>query len=652
MSLTSSNHESKSGQKSSSIATTTTTPTKTAIKTLPGKIEKKVKHQFHRLSGVLHHVIHPHHHTVRNPAFSVTSPSSPIFYPINVVRAFLPPDHSSPTGSVHSRGSWDAKYPKEDDSIDELPVDDSIDLSLSVGDSSITQIEEPHLPQKEPQLILHEQDSSSVPTVASPVEIRDPILVDDEEEKDSPSKEGVDEEKVPSDANSQRVLPPQAVPLDVPSSSDADPILIDDNEEKDLPSKEAVEENAPSDPKPQQALPPQAVPFDLPSSLEASTPPLEPEITDLIDDNEEKDSLSKEVDEKTPSDANSQQISSPQAVPSDLPSSPDAGTPQLQPEIPDPILIDNVEKESLSDKEEEDSPTKEEVDEGKAPSDANSEQVSPPKAVPFDLSSSPDASTPQLEPETPDPTLIDNKEEKGSSLKEVDEEKAPLGANPQQVSPSQAVPFDLPSSPDASTLRLEPEIPDSILTDDREEKDPLSEKADEEKAPSDAESQHVLPSQNIPLPLPSPGASIPQPQALSDANSQQEVSPSQAVPTVLSSSPEASIPQPQAALPNVQKGLPPPSETKEEVPDIDVPAFIVPPTFLPMPNIHRSFSSNLLTWWLPVSPLPLLPVSQHFSLLRRILTSRRLWLLLLLLLIRDSTAPLAAVETIALFATF
>jgi hypothetical protein len=503
MSLTSSNHESKSGQKSSSIATTTTTPTKT-IKNIPGKIEKKVKHQFHRLSGVLHHVIHPHHHTVRTPAFSVTSPSSPIFYPINVVRAFLPPDHLSSTGSVHSRESWDVKYPKEDDSIDELLADDSIDLSLSVADSSITQIEEHHLPQKEPQLILHEQDSPSVPTVTSPIEIPEPVLVDDEEEKGSPSEE-VDEEKVSSDANSQQVLPPQAVDLDVPSSPNA------------------------------------------------STPQLEPEITDfiLIDDNEEKDLPSKEpAEEKAPSDADPQQASSPQAVPLDLPSSPDASTPQLQPEIPDPILIDdNVEKESLP---------KEEAD-----------------------------------------------------------EKAPLDANSQQVSPSQAVPFDLPSLPDNSTPRLEPEILDSILIADKEEKNsPSKEEVDEEKA-------------------------------LSDANSQQDVSPSQAVPTVLSPSPEASIPQHQAALPNVQKDIPPPSEK-----DLDVPAFVVPPTFLPIPNIHRSFSSNLLTWWLPVSPLTILPVSQHFSSLRRILTSRRLWLLLLLLLIRDSTAPLAAVETIALFATF
>lgn len=82
------------------------------------------------------------------------------------------------------------------------------------------------------------------------------------------------------------------------------------------------------------------------------------------------------------------------------------------------------------------------------------------------------------------------------------------------------------------------------------------------------------------------------------ATSQKAISPTQAVPLDLSS-----LPQPQAVISpllNLQKDTPlPPSESEEEyVPDIYVPALIVPTMFLPIPNVRRLFSSNLLTWWL------------------------------------------------------
>jgi len=89
----------------------------------------------------------------------------------------------------------------------------------------------------------------------------------------------------------------------------------------------------------------------------------------------------------------------------------------------------------------------------------------------------------------------------------------------------------------------------------------------------------------------------------SDANSHQVVSPSEAVPLDLPTSPEVSTPQPQPLLPNLQKDVPPPpseheEEEEEYVPEIYVPALIVPTMFLPIPNVRRPFSPNLLTWWL------------------------------------------------------
>ena len=228
---------SKSNRESSSAASTTsTTPNKSAIKQLPGKLAKKVKHQFRRLDGVLHHVMHPKQH--RTPTFSITSPSSPIFYPVGVVRAFLPPDQSSTSGSVDSRDTWDIKDVKEH-SI-EPPhslANHSIDSDL---DSHIDMSNEHHLPQEEPQLNSHEQNPEvSSPRVISPSvfiepETPDPFLIDDEEE-DSLSEEAV-EEKTTSDANSQQVvLPTETVPLDLPSSPEASIPRPLPNLQKDVP---------------------------------------------------------------------------------------------------------------------------------------------------------------------------------------------------------------------------------------------------------------------------------------------------------------------------------------------------------------------------------------------------------------------------------
>jgi hypothetical protein len=219
---------SKSNLDLSSPATTstTTTPNKTAIKQIPGKLAKKVKRQFRRLDGVLHHVIHPKQH--RTPTFSITSPSSPIFYPVGVVRAFLPPDQSSLSGSADS-------------------LNHSIDL---VADSSTTftdMSDEHHFPQEEPQLNPHEQSPSTTvisPSVFIERETPDPFLVDDEEEEDSLSEE----EKTSSDANSQQaVLPTEAVPLDLPSSPEATPQALLPNLQKDVPPppSESEEEYVP-----------------------------------------------------------------------------------------------------------------------------------------------------------------------------------------------------------------------------------------------------------------------------------------------------------------------------------------------------------------------------------------------------------------------
>lgn len=229
-------------EESSPATTTTTTPNKSAaIKQLPGKFAKKVKHQFRRLDGVLHHVIHPKH---RNPTFSITSPTSPIFYPVGVVRAFIPPDQSSASGSVDSRDIWDVKNPKEADlhSIDSL-ANHSIDL---VTDSSTTthtdMSNEHHFPQEEPQLTPHEQDPSAsviTPTAFTPAETLDPFLVDDEDEEDSLSGEETVEENTSPVANSPQVVSPsEPVPLDLPSSPEVNtprPQPLIPNLQKDVP---------------------------------------------------------------------------------------------------------------------------------------------------------------------------------------------------------------------------------------------------------------------------------------------------------------------------------------------------------------------------------------------------------------------------------
>jgi len=60
---------------------------------------------------------------------------------------------------------------------------------------------------------------------------------------------------------------------------------------------------------------------------------------------------------------------------------------------------------------------------------------------------------------------------------------------------------------------------------------------------------------------------------------------------------------PMSPLPNINKDVPPPppsdSESEEEeIPDIYVPTLIAATMFLPIPNVRRPFSSNILTWWL------------------------------------------------------
>jgi len=168
-------------------------------------------------------VIHPHEHRVRTRTFSVTSPSSPIFYPVGVVRAFLPPDQSSATGSVHSRDTWDVKYAKEIDlhSIEPFnsPADHSIDLSTSSA-TYIDMADEHDLPQEALQLNLNEQDP---PKVLVEVETPDPFLIDDDEEdRGLRSEEEADEKQASSDAVYQKaVSPTQTVPLDLPSSPQA-----------------------------------------------------------------------------------------------------------------------------------------------------------------------------------------------------------------------------------------------------------------------------------------------------------------------------------------------------------------------------------------------------------------------------------------------
>ena len=231
----------KSNRQSSSPApSTTTTPNKSAaIKQLPGKFAKKVKKQFRRLDGVFHHVIHPKHHT--NPTFSITSPTSPIFYPVGVVRAFIPPDQSSASESMDSRDIWDVKNPKEADlhSIDSL-ANQSIDSSTS---SHTDMSNEHQFPQEEPQLIPHEQDPSAsviTPTAFTQAETPDPFLIDDEDEEDSLSGEETVEENTSSDANSNQVVSPsEAVPLDLPSSPEVvntpRPQPLIPNLQKDVP---------------------------------------------------------------------------------------------------------------------------------------------------------------------------------------------------------------------------------------------------------------------------------------------------------------------------------------------------------------------------------------------------------------------------------
>jgi len=143
---------------------------------------------------------------------------------------------------------------------------------------------------------------------------------------------------------------------------------------------------------------------------------------------------------------------------------------------------------------------------------------------------------------------------------------------PQEEPQSNSHEQDPSASVISPTTLIEPETLDPFLVDDEDEGDSHSEEETVEENTS------------------------------SDANSHQVVSPPEAVPLDLPSSPEASIPQPQPLLPNLQKDVPPPpseyEEEEEYVPELYVPALIVPTMFLPIPNVRRSFSPNLLTWWL------------------------------------------------------
>jgi hypothetical protein len=187
-------------------------------------------------------VIHPKQHTT--PTFSITSPSSPLFYPVGVVRAFIPPDQSSASGSVDSRDIWDVKNREEADlhSLNSL-ANHSIDLVTDSSTSTHTDMSsEHHFPQEEPQLNTHEQDpSASVisPTAFTEAETLDPFLVDDEDEGDSHSEEETVEENTSSDANSHQVVSPsEAVPLDLPSSPEVNtprPQPLIPNLQKDVP---------------------------------------------------------------------------------------------------------------------------------------------------------------------------------------------------------------------------------------------------------------------------------------------------------------------------------------------------------------------------------------------------------------------------------
>ena len=89
-----------------------------------------------------------------------------------------------------------------------------------------------------------------------------------------------------------------------------------------------------------------------------------------------------------------------------------------------------------------------------------------------------------------------------------------------------------------------------------------------------------------------------EPQDSSAAASQYTVSPAHNVPLDLSQSPSpdpsSRQPPPVSPRPNIYKDVPPPPSEEsepdeEEVPDLYVPALVVPTMFLPIPNVRRLF---------------------------------------------------------------
>lgn len=78
-----------------------------------------------------------------------------------------------------------------------------------------------------------------------------------------------------------------------------------------------------------------------------------------------------------------------------------------------------------------------------------------------------------------------------------------------------------------------------------------------------------------------------------------------------SPSPLPAPPSPLPMTPNVNKDVPPPpisdsEDEEDDIPDLYLPGLVIPTMFLPIPNVRRSFSSNLLTWWLCRSSLTVL----------------------------------------------
>jgi hypothetical protein len=136
---------------------------------------------------------------------------------------------------------------------------------------------------------------------------------------------------------------------------------------------------------------------------------------------------------------------------------------------------------------------------------------------------------------------------------------------------------------------------------------------------SDSQSREEVPRSSSPLPenvkpgIPESGEFLledPE-DPLSDDEDPQLPPPSSGIQTLLTSEsaaqaeevplthPLASHPIPLPS-PNVNKAIPPPppSESDDEALEVFLPGLILPTMFLPIPNVRRSFSFQLI-WWLP-----------------------------------------------------